>query len=79
MSQRTPVAFATEDQAVAEAFVLAPATVTRDDRGNYWAVPIERFAEGGRKLPGPWNGYQVEVDQCSPFGIRRPPFRRCPR
>lgn len=77
--QRTPLAFATEDQAIAYARVMSAATVTRDAKNNYWAVPLERFAEGGARLPGPWNGYQVEVDQCSPFGIFRPMFRRCPR
>lgn len=73
MSQRTALAFDTEAKATNHAQAMSAATVLRDDRGNWWAVPLERAFINGTPRPGPWNDYeQVEVDQAPPHGIPRP-------
>lgn len=73
MAQRTPLAFDNRIKATNEARRLGAAVVVDDAKGNWWAVPLERYARGGVRLSGPWaDGSEVDTDPTDAAGIARP-------
>lgn len=77
MSQRTARAFDNVHKARNHARGIGAACVVEDVKGNFWAVPLERYARGGIELPGPWrNGAEVDTDPTDAHGIARPAVRR---